>query len=61
MNQSQAIDELVRAGWKEYGLPNNLGWKHFFMRHGYMARYVTVFKNGRIVDGLVRPKKLKKA
>jgi len=68
MNQSQAIEALVKAGWKENGHQNNnLGWKYFSKRYDYPGElignhavvfdYVTVFKNGRIVPGLILPKK----
>jgi len=63
MNQSESVNELLKAGWMSFQPDNSHGWKFFFKRdpdpenyHAYFGwgwNYKTVFRSGAVADGII--------
>lgn len=61
--QSEVADDLTRSGWMHYQPTNSQGWRFFFRRNlendhyyfgsGFGYDYLTLFKNGRIAEGII--------
>lgn len=63
MNQSERVENLLRAGWMKFQPDNSMGWKFFFKRdpdpesyHAYWGfgyLYCTLFRSGIIAEGII--------